>query len=335
MRARHTLTMVPLALGLANMGLRTTGPAETRPAVETTTPRRAARSAGGGPSKDFSIPLANLRDWAKTVVVTMDQVKIEGNSQVHQLEDDCEMHFGAHTPGFQGMPDGLVLEPMNVCVESPPDAFDSWPALAKSLKNKTVTASGVPRIWPEHLQGGTASNPDHAAELHPLTGIVSAGNPGSPFDFSANIFAGEYHGKDGNRNIAQRVSVSVTTEGQTVNISFRGGQIGNFTTVELSIDRASITSDGAGSFRMNADATMDNGATVPVRVVTVKGSPINDAMPAIKSGPGPAHIIESALVLNSLNTEALLDAATRSHGQPVQVTDRPVQFILYGPTDSE
>ena len=39
------------------------------------------------------------------------------HSNVHPLEDDCEMHFGAHSDAFQGDPDGLVLEPMNVCVQ--------------------------------------------------------------------------------------------------------------------------------------------------------------------------------------------------------------------------
>ena len=208
-------------------------------------------------------------------------MKIEGNSAVHPLEDDCEMHFGAHTDAFQGSPNGLVLEPMNACVEDPPDPFTSWSEFAKSIKNKKVKASGVPRIWPEHLEGGSASNPDHAAELHPLTAIV---NGTESFDFSANVFAGEYHGKDGNRNIAERVEVSVTTSSGTVDLSFRGGQIGNFTTVELRIDRASITSDGAGSFRMDGDAVMDDATRVPVRIVTVKGSPINDAMPGYQEG---------------------------------------------------
>ena len=49
--------------------------------------------------------------------MSLNNVQIEGHSKVHNIDDDCEMHFGAHTPAFQGDPDGLVLEPMNVCVQ--------------------------------------------------------------------------------------------------------------------------------------------------------------------------------------------------------------------------
>ena len=184
----------------------------------------------------------------ESVVVSIDTVTVEGNSKVHALEDDCEIHFGAHaTKAFDGDPNGLVLEPMNACVEDPPSGFNLWPAFAQSLQTAPITAIGVPRIWPEHLDGGGASNPDHAVELHPLTGVVSAGKT---FDLSGNVAAGDYHGKDGNRDIVSRVNVTVTATAGVATISFLGGQIGNFTTLDLQIHRSSITSDGAGSFRM-------------------------------------------------------------------------------------
>src|SRR5436309_605019 len=58
-------------------------------------------------TKEFSVPLGNLRDWARTVVVTLDDVSVEGHSNVHPLDNDCEIHLGAHTPAFRGEPDGL------------------------------------------------------------------------------------------------------------------------------------------------------------------------------------------------------------------------------------
>jgi hypothetical protein len=313
-------------LGLAHLALRSSTIAPPpSPEVPTTA---AARSTHSTAAKEFKIPLTSLRAWAKTVVVSMDSVKVEGNSQVHGLEDDCEIHFGAHTPVFTGTPDGLVLEPMNACVFDPPEGSESWSAFAKSIKNQTITASGVPRIWPEHLEGGGASNPDHAVELHPLTGVVTP--DGKTLDFAPQISAGEYHGKDGNRGIVSRVTVAVTVSGETVNISFRGGQIGNFTTLDLVIDRSSIASDGAGSFRMLGEVPLVDATTVPVRIATVAGSDVNST---IKSGGGSTKELNGALILYSLSPESLLEAANKSHGQSVTV-DRPLQLILYGTPES-
>src|SRR6266850_4451836 len=78
--------------------------------------RPAAKAAKAPAAKEFSIPINNLSDWANTVVVTVNGARIEGHSKVHPLDSDCELHFGAHSTNFQGDPDGLVLEPMNVCV---------------------------------------------------------------------------------------------------------------------------------------------------------------------------------------------------------------------------
>ena len=322
MKARNTLAMVPLALALGHAAIKS-------PSILPALKPAPAVARKATPPKEFSVPLSSLRDWAKTVVVTMQNVKIEGNSAVHALEDDCEIHFGAHTPDFSGAPDGLVMEPMNACVEDPPSPATSWTAFAKSLKNTTVTAAGVPRIWPEHLVGGSDSNPDHAVELHPLASMVSAGNT---FDFSANIFAGDYRGKDGNRPIVTRVNVSVVSSGDSVEISFQGGQIGNFTTMDLEIDRASIASDGDGSFRMNGTAVVDS-TRVPVRIVTVKGSPMNHSIANMKRRTGDTQTLDGALVLYSLSPEALVDAADKSNGNSVKV-DRPIQLILYGVPES-
>ena len=126
--------------------------------------------------------------------VTLNNVHIEGHSPVHAIASDCEMHFGAHATTFQGSPDGLVLEPMNVCVQPFPGQSEQsnsdWTTFGNGLLNSTVSATGVPRIWPEHLNGGTASNPDHAVELHPLASITSSG---ATTDFT-DVFAGAYRG---------------------------------------------------------------------------------------------------------------------------------------------
>jgi hypothetical protein len=278
--------------------------------------------------------MKNLTDWAKTVVVTMDQVNIEGHSNVHPLASDCELHFGGHSPNFQGDPDGLVLEPMNVCIQPFPGEteFDKarWIQFSNDITGTVVTVSGVPRIWPEHLSGGNEpSNPNHAVEIHPLTSVKAGGKT---FDFVNEVFAGDYEGGVGEPTalkIAEKTTVAVSRVGTSAEITFKGGTIGNFTVLDIVIDRDSITDDGAGSFRMNAEVVIDDETSAPVRVVTIKGSPINDDIAKIKSKKRK-NVSMHALVLFSLNPEALLNAANKSNGNLVPV-ETPIQLILYGP----
>src|SRR2546422_3921413 len=63
----------------------------------------------------FSVPLDELKTWSEKVIVSLN-VEITGNSKVHRVEADCEMHFGAKASGYNGDPPGWVLEPMNLCI---------------------------------------------------------------------------------------------------------------------------------------------------------------------------------------------------------------------------
>lgn len=291
-----------------------------------------ASSTASTSAKEFSVQLSDLQTWSQSVVVTLDRVQIEGHSKVHPLADDCEMHLGAHASDFTGDPDGLVLEPMNACVQPFPgkatQSSADWTAFGDQVLGKVVSATGVPRIWPEHLDGGTASNPDHAVELHPMTSLTTAGRT---VDFAPNVFAGEYRGGVGEPtalSILQNTTVGVVHQGAAAEIRFHGGRIGNFTVLTVDIHRASIRSDGSGSFRMDGDIATENGESVPVRVVTIKGTPINDTIGQARGGTRPQLSLE-ALVLFSLSPESLFQAVNQSTGSEVPVL-RPIQLILYG-----
>ena len=338
MTDRHSVTVgsaiaaIPLALGLLAPAVDRTPPTAPRAATAT----KAGRG-GGGSAREFSIPLSSLKTWASRVVVTVPGVSVEGRSKVHAQADDCEIHFGAHAASFQGSPDGLVLEPMNVCVQPFPGKAEQrdadWTAFGDQLVGSSITAVGVPRIWPEHLEGGSASNPDHAVELHPLTEVEFGGKT---FDFGPNVFAGNYRGGVGEDTalaIVQRTTVSVTRHGSNIDIAFRGGRIGNFTVLQVAINRTSIEGDDAGSFRMDGDVIVDADTSIPVRLVTVKGSPLNSSMPKLRSGSKPTIDLE-ALVLFSLSPVALVEAANKSNGTAVKV-DRPLQLIVYGTPDDK
>src|SRR6266850_8373099 len=80
-------------------------------------------------------------------------------------------------------------EPMNLCAEKPPAAAGkSWVKFGDSLKNKKVTVTGVPRIWPKHpVSTDDKSNPSHAVEIHPFTQMKDAEH--GTIKFSAFVFA--------------------------------------------------------------------------------------------------------------------------------------------------
>jgi len=326
------LAFLPLAVSMIpTAGSVITNVRQPAAAVE---PAPAVARARTSVPKEFSIPINNLQQWASTVVVTIPDVKIEGHSNVHRAEADCELHFGAHAPTFKGEPDGLVLEPMNACVEPFPGQDEQknadWINFANRINNTVVTVTGVPRIWPEHLTGGgEPSNPNHAVEIHPLMGIVSNGEP---FDFSANVFAGEYTGGVGGptaESIVRQTAATVTRNGDLAAIDFFSARIGNFTTLNLNVDKASIVSDGSGSFRMNGEVVLEDGTTVPVRMVTAKGSPINAQIEGLKRRRSAKVSLGDMLVLFSLSPEALLNAVSQSSGNAVEVV-MPLQLILFG-----
>lgn len=325
-------TLIPLAISMipGALALRQPAAKPTQEEVQAT-----AKILQATP-KEFSIPISNLQQWANSVLVTLNDVKIEGNSGVHLEDADCEIHFGAHTPGFKGDPDGLVLEPMNACSLPFPGQEEQKNAdylnFAKRIKDKNVRATGVPRIWPEHLHGGGASNPDHAVELHPLTDVVEP--DGTNTDFTENLSAGAFRGGVSSptaQGILKKTRVTVTKTGNNAQIDFFGGQIGNFTVLEVDIDPKTISDDGNGSFRMDGQVILDDGDKIPVRVVTIKESPFNDSINKLRSRKNIVNLGE-VLVLFSLSPEFLLQAANKSNGKPIPI-EHPIQLILYGPPE--
>lgn len=272
--------------------------------------------------REFSVPLSFLKTAAAAVQVTLD-VTISGHSPIHKLEADCEMHFGAHSTEFTGDPDGLVLEPMNLCVEDPPPALGTWKKYADSLANKKVTAVGVPRIWPEHLvSSNEASNPSHAVELHPVTSFKDAahGNQSfASFIYDAEGFEGGL-GEATAGKILTKTTVSVTESAGNVKILFNSGTIGNFSIVQVKIDEV-VKADGG--HKLDGDVTIGDADQLPIRMVTVAGSAIDKQVESLK---GKTF---EALVLFSLDPEALFEAAQKSHGAAIKVKS-PLQLILFG-----
>jgi hypothetical protein len=281
--------------------------------------------------KEFSIPLDQLRVWSDSLVVSMN-VDIEGNSKVHKVYADCEMHFGAKLPGYNGEPSGWVLEPMNICVEAFPgkstQSNKDWETWGAKLRGARVRADGVPRIWPEHLSGGTASNPDHALELHPLVRLQRGTEV---FDFTKYVYAPEgFEGgvkEETAAKILTDTEVSVTERSGMVTISFDAGRIGNFTTLDLTVQSDTIA-EVKGGHRMTANVNLGRRQKTSVKLVTVAGTDFDKTIGQALGRRSRALPFE-LLVLFSLNPEALYNAAKMSNGREVPVPDA-LQLIAYG-----
>jgi len=280
----------------------------------------------------FSIPIGDLRLWSEKIVVPMD-VEITGRSGVHPKDQDCEMHFGGISDSFKGDPPGMVLEPMNLCVHpffgKTQFIKKDWLTYADALVGATVHAEGVPRIWPEHLVGDESdSNPHHAVEFHPLTTLRKAS---LKRDFSTFVFdPSEYEGglkPETAIRILTRTTVSVANHDGMAEITFDSGRIGNFTFLHFTILRSSIEAL-EGGHRMNGEVREDTGETIPVRLVTIAGSPVDGAITKLAGRSGQRFGMD-ALVLLSLSPEALHKAAQQSSGDSI-VVQNPFQLIVYG-----
>ena len=290
--------------------------------------------------RTFSIPKASLQQWAGRVTVELDDVKIGGNSKVHSVASDCEIHFGAQSSNFTGTPSGLVLEPMNACEAPFPGKTkfvkNDWMKFATSIKGKTVKIAGVPRIWPEHLgdpddpSGGPPSNPNHAVEFHPLT-KVTLGSKTS--DFSKTVYAPDGFTGGVSASTAEKIltdtEISVSESAGVVKVDFDSGRIGNFTTFELRIRRTDVD-DVPGGHRMKGKVILSKTKTPDVTIVTVNGSKVDNEIAAFRKSSKTRMEMEG-LVLFSLDPKALLEKVNAGGGQ---VPD-PLQLILYGDIDDE
>lgn len=286
--------------------------------------------------KQFSIPMSDLKAWAEQPIAVL-RVKIGGHSAVHPAKNDCEIHLGGQVSAYQGDPDGWVLEPMNACAEPLPGTTTytktAWLHFGDSVTGKTVDATGIVRIWPEHLTSSGASNPAHALELHPL---LAVSNGSASYDFSKLVYAPQDFPGGVSTGTASSIlthtTVTVTQSEGMAKINFVAGTIGNFTTLSVRANLQSAT-EIDGSYRMNGAVILDSGQDVAVKLVTSKGTAINDTIAnLIQKGKSSAQY--DFLVLFSLDPVALYGAATQSNGDPVEVKE-PIQLIIYGEGQSE
>jgi hypothetical protein len=248
------------------------------------------------------------------------------------------MHFGAEVADYRGSPAGWVLEPMNLCLEpfpgKPVQRDQDWVQFARSLIDKKVRAVGVPRIWPEHLDGDeSASNPNHALELHPLTSLSGVGpaRDFSKFVYAPDTYQGGVSCKTA-ETILQKTKVGVTRRDDEVEVDFDAGRIGNFTVVDIRVRKDNIQ-PVSGGHRLDGEVLLESGESLPVRMISVAGSRFDTRMGRFRTGQRRTARLE-VLVLFSLDPKALFEVARQSFAGQRREVPQPLQLIVYGVTDA-
>lgn len=251
-----------------------------------------AGSTGDASHFSFAVSAAFLKslESADTILPTFD-VRLGGHSKIHPVESDCEMHVAAALQGqLFGFPTGVVIEPPNLCMIDPngdeSDEVDAWLAVFDGLQGKNCKASGFPRIFTEHVTGGSgASNPDHVFELHPA---VSVSCDGEKHDFTSfvKIFPGmrAISPKTAASCIANR-KLDVMYDKNKDRYLFRenGGTCGNFAELAIGsvIDgtirpvKDATTKAFQGGHSAIARVSADGETTSTLKIYTLEGSEID------------------------------------------------------------
>ncbi len=193
-----------------------------------------------GSAFDFAVAsdfLRRLQD-GHTIQPTL-TFKLGQHSGIHKLADDCELHVvGLVQGGTPGWPQAVVVEPPNVCKNSPSDAGGSgeWMSLLDEVVGATCEVTGFPRIFTEHASsGGGPSNPNHVFEIHPAT-QVKCGQTQLNFGRMLTVY-------EGMRAMTPSTAAScirdrklfVRYDASRQQYAFReqGGRCGNFAIVEV------------------------------------------------------------------------------------------------------
>jgi hypothetical protein len=287
---------------------------------------------GRGP---FSIPYRDLAKWSKQIIIGMPHFHLDTCSQIHRVSEDCEIHLVGTSDDFSGVPDTLVLEPMNSCSKV---LFDTskyhapdWNTIFQELERNYVSVEGVPRIWPEHLaNSGKPTSPCHAFELHPLTRLQKGGD--IPIEF-ADLISYPGHIETSNSvlipSILGRTTVDVAARGDQVLILFHGNIL-NFAELTLRFRTEDIVSDpDSKGHRIEGEVLSDS--AYQIHMISVAGSSIDSMLDRLGHDSSQTVTL-SALVLFSLWPKALLDAADKSTNDDGEwiSAQHPLQLILYG-----
>jgi len=296
---------------------------------------------------DFWMSDTFLKELAKQNSVNFKiAVRLEHRTaKVHTLAADCEIHIAVGALGGQLFPEGVVVEPPNLCKERAPGMPQAsetelreqlWPQwLDQRVMNKDCEVTGFPRLFTEHAAGGTgAANPDHFFEMHPALAIkpVSGGE-----EMNFRPFLKYYKGM---RSIKAETAakcmegrkLSIRTEKHKCFFKEEGGGCGNFMLVHATIPARWIRKINGGHSAI-ARVTPPEQATYSLKIYTLDQTSADGYLADLQTRNVDGHTYFHGLL--SYDYFAIVRAALGSDGALRKITQWkkipfPLALLVFG-----
>lgn len=320
------------------------GPATTAQPSAAAAP--SAKAGAEGAAWDFAISqdyLAQL-ETGHTIQPSL-TFKVGDHSAVHKLQDDCEMHAAATPQSITaGSPNDFVVEPPNVCKNSPSDAGASgsdWGGIFDAFNGQSCQIIGYPRIFTEHASGSTgASNPNHVFEIHPMTGINCNGQQ---LTFTPLLKA--YSGmraitpSTAEACISQReLFVRFDVDQQQYVFREQGGRCGNFAIVEVqNVLTNTIRSVGGGHSAI-ARVSADGQSLATLKIYTLSPSAEDTWLAQLtpNANGGPRVLLHGLFTYDYFAIQRVLHPKGQDWQKPMDwvPVQFPLAFVVFGRADS-
>jgi hypothetical protein len=264
-------------------------------------------------------------------------LRVDEQSPLHSISEkgnDGDIHMAGRDNVIK-LP--LVAELLNARLE--PDAMKFLKKISDGQAAKSVSVTGVWRIWFEHpgpgqVQGPTVpppsgSNPDHVFELHPLTrfgsfdcldSFVNITNPNvSP--------AKAYKAYSATRAFGEYEKLKAAIKATSTRVLLATSQVG-FNYTEFVIELAGKPKDMGDSLMVMARIYDSEDPEEPIietlhRMVFVKGSPPAIAIQGLKKG-AMLHV----LGIPRVNLSEVMAIANKNGNKEVKDIPLPYELII-------
>lgn len=282
---------------------------------------------------DFSMSEAFLKELAKQDTITFKTtLRLDHRTaKVHPVDQDCEIHIATKALTGQLSPSGAVVEPPNLCKETPPGAAGTtWlQVFDDQVMTKECEVTGFPRLFTEHAGGAAKpANPNHFFEVHPALAIKPV-EGGDGLDFLA--FLKFHQGLPSIKptsasSCMEKRKLAIRREKGKYFFKEEGGQCGNFIKVEATIPSEWIRKINGG-FSALARVTPPGESTYSLKIYGIENTPGGTLLGGLKTQETERRIFLHGLL--TYDYFAIVRAARQQDGTWLKIPKwKPVPFPL-------
>jgi hypothetical protein len=305
-----------------------------------------------GQEYDFAITRAYLEtlENGHTILPTL-KLSLGEHSGIHPVAQDCELHLAGTFATALGDPAPFVVEPPNICTETPPGSTVTstksrnarWLKLFDGENGKTCDVTGFPRIFTEHVSSGGesgGSNPNHVFEMHPALKIACQG--GETLSFASFLKA-----PAGLRHITPQAADQCLSD-RTLEVRFannqyefrqHGGGCGNFAIVELGALNPKWIRKVDGGHTAIARVSADGATRHSLKLYTFEGTDADTFVGGLMGQttiPEPHILVHGVFTYDYFAMLRLLHPRGQQWQTPTSWTavPFPLAFLVYGETET-